>query len=84
LGATLQQTVYSKTEKRVIAKSKIPLGGSREIVVVCGHDILTNNQVSRFPFAHFTSSIIYSTSAGKFNVCSSLPLFLGQPGLFYS
>jgi len=46
LGATLQQTVYSKNEKRVIAKSKIALGGRREIVVVCGHDVLTNNQVN--------------------------------------
>ncbi|KNZ58192.1 hypothetical protein VP01_197g7 [Puccinia sorghi] len=46
LGATLQQTVYSKSEKRVIAKSKIALGGRREIVVVCGQDVLTNNQVN--------------------------------------
>ncbi|WAQ90402.1 hypothetical protein PtA15_12A391 [Puccinia triticina] len=46
LGATLQQTVYSKNERRVVAKSKVELGGSREIVVICGIDLLTNNQVN--------------------------------------
>ncbi|PLW13969.1 hypothetical protein PCASD_21895 [Puccinia coronata f. sp. avenae] len=67
LGATLQQTVYSKTEKRVIAKSKIPLGGSREIVVVCGHDILTNNQVN------LVSSTLSGLLAGLISYYSSLP-----------
>ncbi|KAA1089263.1 hypothetical protein PGT21_012022 [Puccinia graminis f. sp. tritici] len=46
LGAILQQTIYSKNEKRVVAKSKVPMGGTREIVVICGYDLLTNNQVN--------------------------------------
>lgn len=47
LGATIQQTLYSKAERRVITRKKVTqLGGSREILIVCGYDWLTNNQVN--------------------------------------
>ena len=47
------QILNSKNEKRVVAKSKVQMGGTREIVVICGYDLLTNNQVSHFPPAPF-------------------------------
>ncbi|KAI7942354.1 hypothetical protein MJO28_012381 [Puccinia striiformis f. sp. tritici] len=67
LGATVQQTVYSKKEKRVVAKSKIQLGGSREIVVICGHDLLTNNQVN------LVSSTTTGILAGLLSYYSIIP-----------
>ncbi|KAI9617047.1 hypothetical protein H4Q26_010685 [Puccinia striiformis f. sp. tritici PST-130] len=67
LGATLQQTVYSKKEKRVVAKSQMKLGGSREIVVICGHDLLTNNQVN------LVSSTTTGILAGLLSYYSIMP-----------
>ncbi|EGG07586.1 uncharacterized protein MELLADRAFT_85418 [Melampsora larici-populina 98AG31] len=43
LGATLQQTLYSKIDKKVVLPGT-KLGGPKEVVVVSGIDVLSNNQ----------------------------------------
>ncbi|KAH8924068.1 hypothetical protein BT69DRAFT_1261722 [Atractiella rhizophila] len=45
LGATLQQTLYSKTRKMVVNSYSKKVEGE-EIVKVCGVDLLSNNQVN--------------------------------------
>lgn len=47
LGATLQQTLYSKTDKKVVLPGT-KLGGPKEVVVISGIDLLSNNQVNIF------------------------------------
>ncbi|KAH9820172.1 integral membrane protein DUF92-domain-containing protein [Melampsora americana] len=43
LGATLQQTLYSKVDKKIVLPGTKP-GGPKEVVVVSGTDVLSNNQ----------------------------------------
>ncbi|KAG0142929.1 hypothetical protein CROQUDRAFT_206597 [Cronartium quercuum f. sp. fusiforme G11] len=45
LGATLQQTLYSQTDKKIVRPGTV-LGGPKRVVVVTGSNLLSNNQVN--------------------------------------